>query len=317
MKVGIVGSGLVGATAAYALILRGLCREIVLVDKDAKRAGAEADDLHHAVPFSHPAQVFAGDFADLADARLVILSAGVSQKPGENRIDLLRRNAAVFQDIVPKILEQAPSAILLVATNPVDLMTHMTARYAVDAGGETRQVLGSGTLLDTARFRTLLSRRLGVDSHHVHAYVIGEHGDSEVLAWSSVNVAGMSLRKFRDAANVDFDDGEQREEIEVQVRNAGYRIIEGKGATYYGVGAALAKIAEVILRDQRAVLTVSGPTSCVPDAPDVALSLPRIVGGEGILSTISMPMNAGEMEGLQRSARLLRGHLDELDEAMS
>jgi L-lactate dehydrogenase len=162
----------------------------------------------------------------------------------------------------------------------------------------------------------LLSARIGVDPHHVHAYVIGEHGDSEVISWSTVNVAGMSLRKFRNAAGLEFQDVD-REEIEVQVRNAAYRIIEGKGSTYYGVGGALAKIASVVLRDQRAVLTVSGPTDCVPEAPTVSLSLPRIVGGDGILGAISMPMNDGELEGLQRSARILRKHLDDLDEAMS
>ncbi len=316
MKVGIVGSGLVGATAAYAMIFRGVCRHIVLVDKDAKRAGAEADDLRHAVPFSNPVEVSAGDYSDLKDARLVILTAGVSQKPEETRLDLLRRNAAVFKEVVPKTLENAPDAILLVATNPVDLMTHLTARYAQDVGGREHRVVGSGTLLDTARFRTLLSARIGVDPHHVHAYVIGEHGDSEVISWSTVNVAGMSLRKFRNAAGLEFQDVD-REEIEVQVRNAAYRIIEGKGSTYYGVGGALAKIASVVLRDQRAVLTVSGPTDCVPEAPTVSLSLPRIVGGDGILGAISMPMNDGELEGLQRSARILRKHLDDLDEAMS
>ncbi|MFW6239382.1 MAG: lactate/malate family dehydrogenase, partial [Thermodesulfobacteriota bacterium] len=233
MKVGIVGSGLVGATAAYAMIFRGVCRRIVLVDKDVKRAGAEADDLRHAVPFSNPVQVSAGDYSDLKDAPLVILTAGVSQEPGETRLDLLRRNAEVFKEVVPKTLKHAPNAVLLVATNPVDLMTHLAARYAADVGGKEHRVVGSGTLLDTARFRTLLSRRIGVDSHHIHAYVIGEHGDSEVLSWSTVNVAGMPLRKFRDAAGMEFKNVE-REEIEVQVRNAAYRIIEGKGSTHYG-----------------------------------------------------------------------------------
>ena len=315
MKVGIVGSGLVGSTAAYAMILRGVCREIVLVDRDAKRAGAEADDLRHAVPFASPVRVSAGNYPDLEGARLVVLSAGASQEPGETRLDLLRRNAEIFKEIVPKTLERAPSAVLLVATNPVDLMTHLTARYASDRGGDPRRVLGSGTLLDTARFRTLLGWRLGIDPHHVHAYVIGEHGDSEVLSWSTANVAGMDLEKYRDAAAVAFRDGE-REEIEVQVRNAAYRIIEGKGATYYGVGGALAKIAEVILRDQRSILTVSASDHRIPDAPEISLSVPRIVGGEGILSTLSMSVNDGELEALQRSARILRRHLDDLDGAM-
>ena len=174
MKVGVVGSGMVGATAAYALVMRGVGREIVLVDKNAGRAAAEADDIRHAVPFAHALEVRAGDYADLAGCRAVVMCAGVGQKPGETRLQLLRRNAAVFREVVPAVLKHAPEAVVVVATNPVDVMTHLAARYAAEAGVPAGRVFGSGTTLDTARFRTLIGSYCGVDPHHVHGYVVGE-----------------------------------------------------------------------------------------------------------------------------------------------
>src|SRR6478672_3257726 len=188
MKVGIVGSGFVGATAAYALVMRGVGRQIVLVDKNAERAAAEADDIRHAVPFAHALEVHAGDYHDLAGCRAVVLCAGVGQKPGETRLQLLQRNAAVFREVVPAVLKYAPDAVIIVATNPVDVMTHLAARFAAEAGVKPGRVFGSGTTLDTARFRTLVGAHCGVDPHHVHAHVVGEHGDSEVLTWSLASV---------------------------------------------------------------------------------------------------------------------------------
>ncbi len=182
MKIGIVGCGFVGSTAAYSLIMRGIGREIVLVDKNAARSVAEAEDLFHAVPFAEPLTVRDGEYEDLAGCRVVIIAAGVNQQPGETRLQLLERNAAVFADVVPAVVQAAPEAVLLVATNPVDVMTHYTARLALRQGMSSAQVLGSGTTLDTARFRALLGRKLGIDPHHVHAYVVGEHGDSDAGA---------------------------------------------------------------------------------------------------------------------------------------
>ncbi len=196
MKTGVVGSGFVGATAAYALVMRGVGRRVVLVDQNRARAEAEADDLLHAVPFAHPLEVTAGDYADLAGCKVVIVSAGVGQKPGETRLELLGRNAQVFKQVIPNILQHAPQAILLIATNPVDVMTHIAAHYAGEIGVPSRRVIGSGTTLDTARFRSLIGRRLRVDSQHIHAYVLGEHGDSEVLTWSQVTVGGIPLEEF-------------------------------------------------------------------------------------------------------------------------
>src|SRR5512145_756805 len=258
MKVGIVGSGMVGATAAYAMVMRGTAREIVLVDLNHARAQAEADDILHAVPFAHPVEVRAGTYEDLAGSKVVIIGAGVGQRPGETRLQLLERNAAVFRQVVPNILAYAPQAILLVATNPVDIMTHLTARYAAEQGVASNQVFGSGTTLDTARFRAQLGRRLGIDSQHVHAYVLGEHGDSEIFNWSQVSIGGIPLEHFCELRHAEVCPDDWGE-IEEQVRRAAYHIIEGKGATYYGIGSALARIVEVILRDQRAILTVCTP----------------------------------------------------------
>ncbi|MGI6209321.1 MAG: L-lactate dehydrogenase [Anaerolineae bacterium] len=313
MKVGIVGSGKVGSTAAYAMVLRGVGREIVLVDKDDKRAQAEADDILHAVPFSHPMRVYAGGYPDLAGSQAVVIAAGVSQRPGESRLELLGRNAAVFAEVIPQVLAHAPDAVIIVATNPVDLMTHLAARFAAAEGVPTSRVVGSGTTLDTARFRALLGRYLGVDTQHVHAYVVGEHGDSEVLTWSLVRVSGVTLEEFRREQDIPLDQV-MREQIDSNVRNAAYRIIEGKGATYYGIGAALARLVEVVIRDQRAVLTVSTPAAEVAGVENVTVSLPRLLGAEGVMATFPLPLDEQEQEALHRSALVVRKALDELDQ---
>ena len=311
MKVGVVGSGLVGSTAAYALVMRGVGREIVLVDKNAARAAAEADDLRHAVPFAHPLEVRAGSYADLAGCRVVVLSAGVGQKPGETRLQLLQRNAAVFREIVPAILAHTPDAVLVVATHPVDVMTHLAAQFATLSGAPAARVFGSGTTLDTARFRSLVGAHFGVDSHHVHGYVIGEHGDSEVLTWSLVTIGGIPLKAFAKLRGVDFSEGVRRE-IDEKVRRAAYTIIAGKGATYYGIGSALARIVDVVLHDQRAILTLCAPTAEVAGIQNVTVALPRLVGGSGVIETFPLPLSEVEQGQLKSSAQVIRQALDEL-----
>lgn len=312
MKIGIVGTGLVGATAAYAMVMRGVGREIVMVDINKKRAQAEADDIFHAVPFAHSLRVFAGDYPGLAGSQVVILAAGVSMRPGETRLQLLERNSAIFADVVPQVLEHAPDAVLVVATNPVDIMTHLAARYAGEHGVPPSRVLGSGTTLDTARFRVMLGRHLGVDPQHIHAYVVGEHGDSEVLTWSLVTVGGMSLAEFCRQHEIELDDS-VRQEIEHRVRDAAYHIIEGKGSTYYGIGAALARIVDAILRDQRSILTVCTPVARVLDECDVTISLPHLVGGEGVLASFPLPLAEDERAALKASAEVVCQAIEELD----
>lgn len=311
MKIGIVGSGFVGATAAYALVMRGVGREIVLVDINEKRAVAEAEDIFHAVPFAHPFVVRAGGYEALENARVVIIAAGVAQRPGETRLQLLERNAEVFRQVVPNVLRYAPDAILLVATNPVDVMTHLAATFAAEHGVPSSRVIGSGTTLDTARFRSLLGAHLGVDPHHIHAYVLGEHGDSEVLVWSLVNVGAIPLAEFCRARGIVITDAD-KERIDNGVRRAAYRIIEGKGATYYGIGAALARIVQAIRDDQRAILTVCTPTERVGQVEHVTCSLPRVVGGDGVLETLTLSLAPSEQEALEQSARVIRSAIDRL-----
>jgi L-lactate dehydrogenase len=316
MKIGIVGSGLVGSTAAYAMVMRGVGREIVLVDLNPQRAQAEADDILHAVPFAHPLDVHSGDYTALDGCRVVVITAGVSQRPGETRLQLLSRNAKVFQQVIPQVLKYAPEAVLLIATNPVDVMTHLAARYAREFGVPGARVLGSGTTLDTARFRALLGRYLGVDSVHIHAYVMGEHGDSEVLTWSLVNVGGIPLEEFCRLRNVSVC-ADDKENIDNMVRRAADNIILGKGSTYYGVGSAIARITEVILRDLRAILTVCTPVENIAGVLDVTVSLPHLVGGQGIITTLHPPLSDEEGVSLHASAQIIRSAIDQLDQEIA
>jgi L-lactate dehydrogenase len=313
MKIGIVGCGMVGSASAFALVMNGVGREIVLVDLNRSRAEAEANDIFHAVPFAHPLTVRAGDYVDLADCRVVIIAAGVAQRPGETRLQLLQRNAAVFEQVVPSILQHAGDAVLVVVSNPVDIMTHLAAHFAASYGVPPTRVIGSGTMLDTARFRTLLGRRFGVDPHHVHAYVIGEHGDSEVLTWSLASIAGTRLEEFAvrhgDAV---LTDAEKRQ-IDKQVRCAAYHIIAGKGATYYGIGSAVARLVDVLLHDQRAILTICSRIENVAGCEGVTLGMPHLVGAQGALSIIPLPLDARELQELQKSALILRDALQSLD----
>ncbi|RPI28629.1 MAG: L-lactate dehydrogenase [Chloroflexota bacterium] len=316
MKVGIIGSGMVGATAAYAMVMRGVGREIVLVDVNKERAQAEADDILHAAPFAHAINVHAGDYNELADSKVIVVTAGANQRTGETRLQLLGRNASVFKQIIPSILEYAPNAILLITTNPVDIMTHLAARMVGEHKLPPRNVIGSGTTLDTARFRALLGRKVGVDPYHIHGYVIGEHGDSEVFAWSLAAVGGIPMEEFCKHQNVDLC-GPAREEIEQKVRRAAYAIIEGKGATYYGIGSALSRIVEAILKDQRTILTICKPESEVAGVKDVTVALPHLVGGQGVISSFPLPLNDREQSLLHASAAVVRKAIEQLDAEVS
>lgn len=311
MKVGIVGSGFVGSTAAYALVMQGIGREIVMVDLDNARAAAEADDIFHAVPFAHPLTIHSGQYADLQGSHVVIVAAGTNQRPGETRLELLQRNADVFRDVIPNISEHAPDAILLIATNPVDIMTHLAGEFAVACGTPVSRVIGSGTMLDTARFRTLLGQHFGVDSQHAHGYVIGEHGDSEVISWSLATIAGLSLEEFGEARGVLLDDA-TRSTIDDAVRRAAYRIIEGKGATYYSVGSALARIVDVLLHDQRSILTICSRIEGMEGIPNVTISMPHLLGGDGVIAPIPLDLASDELVALERSAGIISDAIDSL-----
>ena len=308
MKVGIVGTGMVGSSAAYAMALLGVGNEIVLVDADVKLALAQAQDISHAIPFASTASVRAGTYADLAGAAVVIIAAGVSQKPGEDRLSLLDRNVAVFRSVIDGIMSVAADTILLIATNPVDVMTFAAQKLS---GLPAARVIGSGTILDTARFRSLLGHHLGVAPRSVHADILGEHGDSEVAIWSSATAGSMPITAFAEEVGRPLD-ADTRRRIAVEVRDAAYTIIAGKGSTYYGIGAGLARIVRAILADERAVLTVTQVTSEIADVSDVALSLPHIVGAGGVAAAIMPSLDAEEAEGLRNSAELIGGYCGKL-----
>lgn len=300
-KVGIIGVGMVGASCAYALMQRGVATEIVLIDHDVARAEGEALDLNHGVPFVRPCRITAGTYADLAGAEVVVIAAGSNQRPGESRLDLLQRNATIIRSIVPEVVKAVPEAIVLMATNPVDIL----AQIAHDCAGLPRgRVIGSGTLLDTARLRYLLAEHYAVDPRSVHAYIIGEHGDSSLAIWSLANIAGVRLRDFTRTGGSGYDP-RVLEAIFVQARDAAYEIIKRKRATYYAIGLGLVTIVEAVLRDQHTVLTVSSPMSGQHGVRDISISLPSIVGRNGVEEVLELVLDSDELAGFQRSAALL------------
>jgi L-lactate dehydrogenase len=312
-RVAVVGTGAVGSTFAFSLLLAGHAAEIVLVDANARKAEGEAMDLMHAVPFARTTRIWAGTIADCAGAAITVISAGAAQKPGETRLDLVRKNAAIFREIVPAVARANPDGIILVATNPVDVLAYLTYRIS---GLPASRVIGSGTILDTARFRALLAEHYGVDPRSVHAYIAGEHGDTEVPVWSSANIAGMPLADFATANGVGHDQARLQEIFEA-TRDAAYQIIERKGATYYAVAAGLMRIVEAILRDQSTVLSVSSLISDYYGIDDLYLSVPTVLGRGGVERTLRLGLSAEEASGLRRSAELLRSTIAtmELDPA--
>ena len=302
MKVGIIGCGFVGSTAAYAMALMSAVSEIVLIDLNASLAQAQAEDILHATLFVRPIRITAGNYGDLAGAGLVVLACGVGQQPDETRLQLLERNVKIFESVTSQVVRAAPDAVLLITSNPVDLITRVVAKLA---GIPPRRVIGSGTILDTARFRALLGEHLGVAPLSVHAYVLGEHGDSEVLVWSSAMMGGIPLLQFAEQMGRPVTK-EVQGRIDDSVRKAGYRIIKGKGATYYGIGAGLAQIARAIRDDEQVVLTVSASTTGVEYLPETTLSLPRIIGREGVHSLLQPVLSTDEQTALVKSAEILR-----------
>ena len=307
-RIAIVGAGNVGATYAYALLLNGLSSEIVLIDANRARAEGEAMDLNHAIPFAHPTRIFAGDFSDCAGAAVTVVAAGVGQRPGETRLDMVQRNGEIWKQIIPQIVKHNPDGILLIATNPVDALTYAALKLS---GLPTQRVIGSGTVLDTARFRFLLSEHFRVDARSVHAFIIGEHGDSEVPVWSLANIAGMKLDDFCRAQGIQLTEA-NRQNIYEQTRDAAYRIIERKGATYYAVAAGLIRITAALLRDQNSVFSVSTLVENYYGIQDVCLSLPAILNSSGIRDVLRLELSEKEQAQLQNSAAVLKATLQKL-----
>ncbi len=309
VRVAVVGTGSVGATFAYALLFSGLAAEIVLINRDRDKAEGEAMDLTHAVPFTHPTRVWAGDYPDCAGAAVTVLTAGSAQGDNDSRLDLVEKNGAIFRDIVPEVARHNPDGMILVATNPVDALAYAAWRLS---GLPPERVIGSGTILDTSRFRALLGEHFRVDPTSVHADIIGEHGDSEVPVWSRASIAGMSLSAFCAAHGIPYDEAALGE-IFRHTRDAAKEVVERKGATYYAVAAGMIRIVEAILRDQRTVLPVSSLVRDYHGIDDVYLSLPCVVGRAGIEQVIRLDLGDGELEGLLRSADILREATAKLD----
>jgi L-lactate dehydrogenase len=301
-KIAIIGAGNVGATYAYALLQSGLAGEIVLIDANKSKAEGEAMDLNHAVPFVQPTRIWAGMYEDCKGAAITVITAGAGQKP-------VHKNISIFKQIIPQVVSNNPAGLLLVATNPVDILSY--ASWKISALPYAK-VIGSGTVLDTARFRYLLSQHAGVDPRSVHAYIIGEHGDSEVPVWSLANIAGMRLKEYCLANCIGYSQ-EVWDEIFKQTRDAAYQIIERKGATYYAVANGLLRITEAILRDQDTVLSLSTFIEDFDGIKDVYLSLPSIVGRNGIKKILNLTLSNEEMGGLSNSAKILKELIKQVD----
>ncbi len=301
-KVAVIGAGYVGSTFAYSLMTRGIVSEIVLIDVAKKRAEGEAMDLNHGLSFVRPTRIWAGDYPDCEGADIVALTAGVAQRPGESRLNLVNRNVEVFRQIVSKVTKYNQKCIFLVATNPVDIMTYTTLKLS---NFPPNRVIGSGTILDTSRLRYLLGEYLDVDPRNVHAFIIGEHGDSEVPVWSSANVAGVRLKDFCPVCGKEYD-SEYLNTLFERVKNAAYEIIERKGRTYYAIGLGLARIVESVIRDENAVLTVSSLVQDYYGASDLCISVPTIINRNGIREVLKMPLEEKEIEQFQKSALILK-----------
>lgn len=304
----IIGAGAVGSTTAYTLMLGGLFKEIVLIDINKSKAEGDALDMSHGGSLVKPVVVTAGDFCECADADIIIIAAGAPQKEGQTRIDLLKDNVEIFKDIIPKITKYAPNdVILMTVSNPVDILTYVTYRFS---GLKKNQILGSGTVLDTSRLRYMISKKTGIDARNCHTYIIGEHGDSEVAAWSVTNIGGMDMKEFcKYTGKCNMNDIDK---MYLDVKNAAYDIISKKGATYYAIAVAVSRICEAIVGDENSILTVSGIFEGEYGIRDVALSVPTMVGSGGVERIFEVPFCKEEIEGLNNSASKLSGFLREI-----
>ncbi len=302
-KVAIVGAGAVGSTFAYALAQNGIADEIVLIDKDRELAKGQALDLAHGLPYFPSVDIRAGEASDYADAQVVVITAGSKQKAGESRLDLLQRNARIMESIVDEITGQDSKAVLVVVSNPVDIMTCVAQQHS---GWPRGRVIGSGTVLDSARLRYILSRHCDIDVHNIHAYMLGEHGDSEFAAWSMAHLGGIAIKEYCPICGKCDDWNEEHKEIENRVRQSAYHIIDYKAATCFAVGLALVRIVGAVIRNERSVLTVSTSLEGEYGLEDVSLSLPSIVSGQGVEKILGASLPKEEMDALQNSANTLK-----------
>lgn len=302
-KAAMIGCGFVGSASAFALMQSGLFSELVLIDADKDKAEGEALDIGHGIPFARQMKIYAGDYDDITDAAVIIVTAGANQKPDETRLDLVHKNVGIFKSIIPEIAKRDYQGILLIVSNPVDILTYTALKLS---GMPENRVIGSGTVLDTARLKYKLSEHLGVDSRSIHAFIIGEHGDSEIAAWSSANVSGIPLDNFCEMRG-HYDHKGSTEKIANIVKNSAYDIIAKKRATYYGIAMSVKRICEAIVRDEKSILPVSGIMHGMYGIEDVVLSMPAVVGKDGIETQVPISLNEEEQEKLRESADILKG----------
>lgn len=307
-KVAVVGCGFVGAASAFALMESGLFSEMVMIDALHEKAEGEALDISHGQPFAKPMKIYAGGYVDLADAAVIVVTAGAGQKPGETRLDLVKKNVSIFKQVIPKIAEYNQDGILLIVANPVDILTYTAAKLS---GFPKNRVFGSGTVLDTARLKFLLGEYLQVDSRSVHAFIIGEHGDSEIAVWSNANVSGVPLTRFCEMRG-HFDHEGMMQRISENVKNSAYEIIQKKGATYYGIAMSVRRICEAIVRDEKSVLPVSSIQDGAYGIKGLALSMPAIVGKNGMEGIVPIALNETEKNALWASADTLQKVIDDV-----
>jgi L-lactate dehydrogenase len=308
-RVAVIGTGNVGATCAYGLLMNAVANEVILIDQNRHKAEGEAMDLDHAMPFMQPTRITVGDLQDCADCDVVVITAGSGRKPGESRLDLAKKNTAMLREMIPHISHKNSKAIYVIASNPVDVLTYVMVH---DSGLPARQIIGSGTILDTARFRSLLSQYFGVEPRSVHAHIIGEHGDTEVPVWSLANIAGMRLPKFCANRGMNYDEA-ALEQIFLQTRDAGAAVIKRKGATFYAIAAGLVNIVASILRNQNTVMTVSTLINGYYGIDDVCLSLPTIVNRSGVREVLRLELQPAEVEMLKKSAEVLKANVAALE----
>lgn len=301
-KVAVIGCGFVGSSSAFALMQSGLFSEMVLIDADTKRAEGEAMDISHGISFARPMQIYAGNYDDITDAAIIVITAGANQKPDETRLDLIKKNAAIMKSIVGEIKKRNFGGILLIVSNPVDILTLIALK---ESGYPSNRVIGSGTVLDTGRFKYLLGEHLDVDSRSVHAFIIGEHGDSELAAWSNARIGGLKVNDFCELRG-HFNHEQSMKKIFENVRNSAYEIIERKHATYYGIAMAVKRICEAIVRNEKSILPVSSLMTGEYGLNDVVLSIPAVVDETGVQKVIPIELNDEELTKLKDSANILK-----------
>ena len=308
-KAAMIGCGFVGSASAFSLMQSGLFSELVMIDADKERAEGEALDISHGVPFARPMKIYAGDYDDIVDASIIVITAGANQKPDETRLDLVHKNVDIFKQIIPEISKRNCKGILLVVSNPVDILTYVAVKLS---GFDENRVIGSGTVLDTARLKYQLGEHLGVDSRTIHAFIIGEHGDSEMAAWSSANVSGIPINTFCEMRG-HFHHQKAMQEIADTVKNSAYEIISKKRATYYGIAMSVKRICEAIIRDEKSILPISSIMHGEYGIEDVSLSMPAIVGKSGIEAKVPIVLNELERTKLEQSAETLKEIIQGLD----